>query len=163
MTKKYHLNQEVTFHGYQSPKNVRRFMEEADIFLFTSNYLEGWGAVLNESMNSACAVVAGHGIGAVPFLIQDGKNGLVYKNGRYEEFRDEVLRLAKDEKLRQELGRQAYETIIREWNPREAANRLYTFCEGLLEGQVIPQESGPLSIAPVISPKKGYQYTKREV
>ena len=163
MTKKYHLNHEVTFHGYQSPKNVRRFMEEADIFLFTSNYLEGWGAVLNESMNSACAVVAGHGIGAVPFLIQDGKNGLVYKNGRYEEFRDEVLRLAKDEKLRQELGRQAYETIIREWNPREAANRLYTFCESLLEGQVIPQEHGPLSIAPVISPKKGYQYTKREV
>ena len=34
---------------------------------------------------------------------------------------------------------------------------------GDLEGQVIPQESGPLSIAPVISPKKGYQYTKREV
>ena len=28
MTKKYHLEQEVTFHGYQSPKNVRRFMEE---------------------------------------------------------------------------------------------------------------------------------------
>ena len=163
MTKKYKLEQEVTFHGYQQPKNVRRFMEEADIFLFTSNYLEGWGAVLNESMNSACAVVAGHGIGAVPFLIQDGKNGLVYKNGRYVEFRDEVLRLAKDEKLRRELGVHAYETITKEWNPREAANRLYTFCEGLLNGKVIPQESGPLSIAPVISPKEGYQYTKKEI
>ncbi len=46
-------------HGFQPPQNVRRFMEESDIFLFTSNHLEGWGAVLNESMNSACAVVAG--------------------------------------------------------------------------------------------------------
>ena len=88
---------------------------------------------------------------------------MVYKYGRYVEFRDEVLRLAKDEKLRRELGVHAYETITKEWNPREAANRLYTFCEGLLNGKVIPQESGPLSIAPVISPKEGYQYTKKEI
>lgn len=161
MTKKYKLEQEVTFHGYQAPKTVRRFMEESDIFLFTSNYLEGWGAVLNESMNSACAVVAGCGIGAVPFLIQDGYNGLVYKNGRYTEFRDDVVRLVKDAALRKELGLHAYDTITQEWNPKEAAARLYRFCEGLLAGQVLPEEHGPLSIAPVISPREGYQYTKK--
>ena len=48
----WHLGHCITFHGFQPPQNVRRFMEEANIFLFTSNYLEGWGAVLNEAMNS---------------------------------------------------------------------------------------------------------------
>ena len=32
-------------------------MEKADIFLFTSDRREGWGAVANEAMNSACALV----------------------------------------------------------------------------------------------------------
>ena len=104
MTAKYGLDNEVTFHGFREPKAVRRFMEEADIFLFTSNYLEGWGAVLNESMNSGCAVVAGHGIGAVPFLIKHGENGMVYKNGDFKEFRDMVVALARDEKLRRKPG-----------------------------------------------------------
>ena len=81
MVQWYGLADKVAFHGFQPPKVVRRFMEEADIFLFTSDYLEGWGAVLNESMNSACAVIAGHGIGAVPFLLKHGKNGWYTKQG----------------------------------------------------------------------------------
>lgn len=161
MTEKLQLSEKITFHGFQSPKNVREFMEEADIFLFTSDYLEGWGAVLNESMNSACAVVAGHGIGAVPFLMKDGYNGLVYRTGRYREFEAQVLRLAGDSELRRELGTRAYETMTTLWNPQEAADRLYRFCEGLLQGKVEPMKEGPLSIAPVIKPKKGYAYTKK--
>ncbi|MDE7271927.1 MAG: glycosyltransferase family 4 protein [Lachnospiraceae bacterium] len=156
----WHLEQRVTFHGFLPPQAVRRFMEEADIFLFTSNYLEGWGAVLNESMNSACAVVAGSGIGAVPFLLKHEQNGLVYKNGHFREFREQVLRLCRDSKLRRQLGTNAYQTIVDEWNPKEAADRLYRFCEGLLRGAVKPEKEGPLSPAPLIAPKEGYAYTR---
>ncbi|MDE7417257.1 MAG: glycosyltransferase family 4 protein [Lachnospiraceae bacterium] len=158
--KNWHLEQRVTFHGFQPPQNVRRFMEESDVFLFTSNHLEGWGAVLNESMNSACAVVAGSGIGAVPFLVRHGYNGLVYKNGHYKEFRDQVLCLCRDEALRKKLGTNAYQTMIREWNPKVAADRLYRFCEGLLNGKVEPEKEGPLSPAPLIAPREGYAYTR---
>jgi glycosyltransferase involved in cell wall biosynthesis len=161
LASKYKLKGKVTFHGFQPPAKVRRFMEESDIFMFTSNHLEGWGAVLNESMNSACAVVAGHGIGAVPFLIKHNVNGLVYKDENYKEFRKQVLTLCTNEKLRKELGINAYNTIINEWNPKEAADRLYNFCLGLLEGNVNPYATGPLSPAPIISPRKGYEYTKR--
>lgn len=159
MTKRYQLENEVTFHGFQPPQSVRRYMEEANVFLFTSNYLEGWGAVLNEAMNSACAVVSGHGIGAVPFLVKHGENGLVYKNGCYKEFQAHVLRLCKDAELQRQLGMNAYNTIIGAWNPKDAADRLYRFSERLLKGEVIPETTGPLSVAPVISPRKGYQYT----
>lgn len=157
----WHLEQRVTFYGFQPPQNVRRFMEESDIFLFTSNYMEGWGAVLNESMNSACAVVAGSGIGAVPVLIKHGQNGFVYKNGHFKEFRELVLQLCKDSELRKRMGINAYQTMIGEWNPKEAADRLYRFCEGLLNGKVIPEKEGPLSPAPLIAPREGYAYTRK--
>lgn len=160
MVKSSGLQEDVTFHGFQPPKNVRRFMEESDIFLFTSDYLEGWGAVLNEAMNSACAVVAGHGIGAVPFLLQHEENGLVYKTGDYKEFEELVYRLVTDPELCKKLGLRAYDTIVTQWNPKEAAKRLHRFCKGLLYGNVDVPEVGPLSIAPVIKPKEGYDYAR---
>ncbi len=162
LVKEYQLEDKVTFHGFLPPQEVRRYMECADVFLFTSNYLEGWGAVLNESMNSACAVVAGSGIGAVPFLLKHNYNGLVYKTGRYQEFERLVSLLCTDKTLQKRLGTHAYETIVREWNPKEAADRLYQFCEGLLHGKVQPQKTGPLSPAPVIAPRKGYWYTRNK-
>lgn len=67
--------------GAMKPQQVREHMERADFYLFTSDFNEGWGAVLNESMSSGCAVVASHATGSVPFMIQDGKNGLIYRNG----------------------------------------------------------------------------------
>lgn len=158
MTARLGLSDVVSFHGFLPPQDVRRYMEEADIFLFTSNYLEGWGAVLNEAMNSACAVVAGHGIGAVPFLLRHGENGLIYRTGCFREFAAYVLRLCKDEALRMRLGTNAYRTMIKEWNPQEAAERLLRFSEGLLKGEVNPEAAGPLSIAPVIHPGAGYRY-----
>lgn len=162
LVRKWHLEQKVTFHGFQPPQNVRRFMEESDIFLFTSNHLEGWGAVLNESMNSACAVVAGSGIGAVPFLIRHGQNGLVFQNECYREFQKQVLLLCGDENLRRTLGVNAYQTMIAGWNPETAADRLYRFCEELLNGKVQPEKEGPLSPAPLIAPRAGYAYTRRK-
>ena len=160
MAEKYKLTDVVNFHGFLPPKKVREYMEAADVYLFTSNYLEGWGAVLNESMNSACAVVAGHGIGAVPFLIKHDKNGLVYKTGSFNEFKKLVYDLCMDKELIKKLGKNAYETITGEWNPKEAADRLYNFCIGLLEGKVLVQKEGPLSKAPSIAPSKGYKYTR---
>lgn len=163
MTERYGLTDAVTFHGFLPPQRVREFMEQADVFLFTSNYLEGWGAVLNEAMNSACAVVAGHGIGAVPFLLKHGKNGLVYKTGNFREFQAYVLQLCQDASLCRRLGTNAYRTMTDAWNPHEAADRLYSFCEGLLKGEVRVQQDGPLSIAPIIRPGAGYAYTRRGV
>jgi glycosyltransferase involved in cell wall biosynthesis len=162
LTNDYRLNDKITFHGFQSPASVRDFMEKADIFMFTSNYLEGWGAVVNEAMNSACAVIAGHGSGAVPTLIRHGINGFVYRNEHFNEFKNQVLTLCQNEALRRELGTNAYKTIVSEWNPKEAANRLYNFSLKLLEGKVEPASEGPLSPAPIISPRKGYKYTRRK-
>ena len=48
-------------------------MEQANIFIISSTHEEGWGAVVNEAMNSGCVVIGSHAAGAVPFLIENAK------------------------------------------------------------------------------------------
>lgn len=43
LAQRYGLGDQVAFLGYQPPEAVRRHMEKADIFLFTSDRQEGWG------------------------------------------------------------------------------------------------------------------------
>lgn len=121
--------------GAMSPDEVRSHMESADLFLFTSDFNEGWGAVLNEAMNSGCAVVASHAIGSVPFLIKDGVNGLIYENGNQKHFEKLVCRLLDDEAYRKKIGENAYYTILEKWNAQIAANRFVELAETLLQGK----------------------------
>lgn len=142
--------------GYQSPAKVRELMEKSNIYVFTSDYKEGWGAVLNEAMNSGCACVANCAIGAAPYLIQHGENGFLYPNGQTDTMIEAVKKLIEDKTLRENLGRNAYHTIATTWNAKVAADRLYTYMEGLLRGEEIPPKDGPVAKAKVIPVRKMY-------
>lgn len=135
MRREYGLEAEVGLPGFLKPEKVREYMEKADIFLFTSDRQEGWGAVANEAMNSGCALAADHMIGAVPYLVRHGENGMIYKDGNREELFALAETLAGDRELCRSLGRKAYETITECWNPENAAERLALLCVklGLLE------------------------------
>ena len=119
------LGDNVHFLGSMSPEQVRGYMEEAGIYLFTSDRKEGWGAVLNESMNSGCAIIASHGIGSVPFLIRNGSNGLIYPSGNIENLLTHVKYLLDHPDEQKRLGLQAYHTVASQWNAQIAAER---FC-----------------------------------
>lgn len=117
--------------GSMSQTEVRKYMEQSEIFMFTSDRNEGWGAVLNESMNSGCAVVASHIIGSVPFLINDGVNGFIYKDGSFDDFYSRLVSLLNDSNKRTELSKNAYKTMIDQWNASNAAKRFLSICEGI--------------------------------
>lgn len=138
--------------GAMSPGEVRAHMESADVFLFTSDFNEGWGAVLNESMNSECAVVASHAIGSVPFLIKDGINGLVYENGNQDHFEKQVCRLLDDEAYRRTIGENAYSTISDIWNAQVASGRFVDLAKKMLEDNSAQTlfEDGPCSNAEIL-------------
>lgn len=138
--------------GAMAPDKVRTYMEQADIYLFTSDFNEGWGAVLNESMNSGCAVVASHAIGAVPFLINNEVNGLIYENGNKVHLQRQVERLLENANYRRKIGSNAYHTIESVWNATVAAERLYYLCINFLQGNNTKDlfEDGPCSRAEII-------------
>lgn len=131
--------------GSMKPDQVREYMEKAQIFLFTSDKNEGWGAVLNESMNSACAVIANRAIGSVPFLISHQKNGLIYKTT--EELYQNVKFLVDNPDCRESIGKNAYKTILTKWNAKDATVRLLHLIQSINKGERDVYTEGPCSLA----------------
>lgn len=138
--------------GSKTTEEVRRYMEKASIFLFTSDRNEGWGAVLNEAMNSGCAVVASHAIGSVPYLLKHNKNGLIYRSGDVDGLYENVKYLMDTPGEQERLGKADYETITGLWNAEVAAERLINLSEHLLAGEKYPDlyRTGPCSRAEII-------------
>lgn len=151
------LSDKFIFYGYSGPSKVRAVMEKCHIHLFTSDYLEGWGAVLNEGMNSGCVEVASVQAGATTYLIEHGVNGLVYPNGSYKEMEKLVLDLFDHWEERKHMGRAAYNTIVTEWNAEHAAEEFLRFARCLAEGRIVPASSGPISPAPAVAPRGMYK------
>ncbi len=147
------LAESFRFYGYTEPERVRDVMEQCHIHLFTSNHLEGWGAVVNEGMNSGCVEVVNEQVGAAPYLIRHGVNGLVYPKDRYGKMEALVLDLFENWETRRRMGRAAYETIRDVWNAEYAAKELLRFAEGLLRGEMVPGKEGPLTAAPILRPR----------
>ena len=142
----------VFMRGAMSPEKVREYMEQSEIYLFTSDRQEGWGAVLNESMNSACAVVADRAIGSAPFLIDDGKNGYLYEDGDIDALYEKTKKLLDNADERKRLARNAYFTMVSEWNAENAAKKFLVLCERMLAGEYkpFPFESGVCSKAEIL-------------
>jgi len=151
----------VTLVGYQTPEEVRSRMEQADIYLLTSDRQEGWGAVANEAMNSGCALVADHMVGAAPYLVHQGENGYLYEDGNEQMLFETVEKLVKDEALRRRLDKNGYDTITKVWNAENAAKSLMELVENVvLKGKSATEENKdlarlcPCAPAPIISEKQ---------
>lgn len=121
-------------------------MRRHNIFLFTSDRNEGWGAVLNEAMANGCVPVAADAIGSVPFLVQDGENGMIFKSENLDSLEEKVLVLLNNRPRVIEMATAAVETMNL-WSPHVAAERLIQLIQVLHNGKCTPYEYGPCSIA----------------
>ena len=151
LIKRYGLKDCVYLRGSLPSEEVRNYMEQSEIFLFTSDRYEGWGAVLNESMNSGCAVVTNRAIGSVPYLIKDGENGFIY-DGPVKDVYNKVKFLLDNSERRKETGKNAYYSIVDMWNSDVAAERLLEIAEILYKdsGKTGRYQDGPCSKAKII-------------
>lgn len=145
------LDEQVHLLGSMKPEEVRRYMEQSEILLFTSDRREGWGAVVNEAMNSGCVVIASDAAGATPFLIRDGENGLTYPSGHADVLAEQVKMILQQPMHTKKLGMNAYQTVINQWNAETAAMRLVALAERITTGDRTPVcQEGPCSAAEVL-------------
>lgn len=149
LCKKLKLNDKVCFLGSMPPEKVREKMLSADIFLFTSNLREGWGAVLNEAMSCGCAVIASSAAGAVPYLINDNENGLIYKYNSQKDLNNKLRILADNKDLRKTLGKNAIDLINNCYSAEIAAQRFVEFVENY-DKKLPEYDDGPMSKAKII-------------
>ena len=147
LVKSLALNDKVSFCGSLPNEEILKEMRKHEIFLFTSDRNEGWGAVLNESMSNGCAVVASNLIGSVPFLIQDGENGMVFKSGDLDSLTPKVCYLLDNPTERLEMAKKAIHTMRELWSPANAAKRFVELAHKLLADEITSYTDGPCSKA----------------
>ncbi len=150
LVKELKLEKRTKFMGFLSPEETRGEMEKADIFVCTSNHLEGWGSVIYEALSAGCAVIASSKAGATPFLIKQGRTGYVFSSGSIESLANKIRILLNSRGAATEMGRNAYINMEKYWNPQTAAQRLLTVCEKRLKGEDFFYDKGPLSRAEYI-------------
>lgn len=93
--------------------------------MISTDINEGRGAVLNEAMNSGCAIVASHATSSVPFLVDHGVNGITNGNGDIDDLCTQVRLLLRSDVHRQAIGAQAYATTANVWNAEVALKRFF--------------------------------------
>lgn len=143
---KYGLSDIVTLRGNVPNDEILRQMRSHDIFLFTSDRREGWGAVANEAMASGCALVASDQIGSVPYLVDDGVNGLTFKSGKVDSIVEKLEILLNYPDKMATIRRNAIQTMIENWNPEVAANRFIDLISDVQSNNSATIIDGPCSL-----------------
>lgn len=138
-----------------SPDEIRQAMKRSHIYVLPSNYMEGWGVVLNEAMGEGCAVVASEAAGASKMLIKDGETGFLFPVGDFRVLADKLEYLLSHRKEAEEMGVRAWKCLKELWGPELAATRLVTLINGLLGFDVMPDYAvGPCSKAVIAEDKR---------
>ena len=145
------LEQYVTILPFMKPEEVREYMRRADIYVFGSDFREGWGAVVNEAMNSSCALLVSHAVGSAKYLVNDGTNGFIYEYGNQKDLETKLGSLVRDSNLRKCLGSAAYNTVVSEWTADLAVKRFVELCGKMQTSSALPEFSdGPCSPAGIV-------------
>ncbi len=95
----------VCFAGWE--KDMDSFYHAIDVNLLTS-LSEGFPYALPEGARMHCATISSN-VGGVPYLIDHGKNGLLFQPGDVETLRDHMLFFAGNKEEREAMGHALYE------------------------------------------------------
>lgn len=135
----------VNIVGNRNNDDILLAMRKHNIFLFTSDRREGWGAVANEAMSNGCTLVGSNEIGSIPFLVKDGINGRIFESKNPYSLFNIVKDLAINRENCESLAREAYHTMRNIWSPENAAHNLVVLINNLQKGKEVPLTEGPCS------------------
>jgi glycosyltransferase involved in cell wall biosynthesis len=138
------LDKHIEFSGFLNSISIYEEMEKTHIYLMTSDQNEGWGVVVNEALNCACAVVGSNLVGSISYLIENNKNGLVYKFSSTRDLNLKVLKLINDRRFRTEISINGFSKITKEWNPEIASKNLFNIFDSIAKsGKNLNNNKGP--------------------
>lgn len=109
----------VLFHPSVSIAEVRTIMRAHDVYVFSSNGLEGWGAVVNEALEEGMHVIGTHEAGGSATMLSDED---LFHAGDWRRL-EVLLERCREQKNRGELKGQG----IGAWSVDEGVERLMKF------------------------------------
>jgi glycosyltransferase involved in cell wall biosynthesis len=102
LVKELKVAETVKFLGFVSGDDKYSYYKSADLCVFPSLY-ETFGIVCLEAMASGKPVVASN-VGGIPFLVEEGKTGLLFETGNMNDLAEKVITLLQDNELREKMG-----------------------------------------------------------
>lgn len=120
----------VTVHGRVDHDDIHRYYDDNDVFILHSKETDTWeeyfGVVYAEAMSCGLPVV-GSQSGAVPWVVRDGKDGILPPEGDVDALSSAILELARDPEKRRTMGRNGRENVRNRFSMEAVAE---TFLEG---------------------------------
>lgn len=154
LVKAMQVDDVICFKGNIPNDQLLKDMQEHEIFLFTSDRHEGWGAVANESMSNGCVLVSSNAIGSSPYLIKEGITGLMFQSCNLDSLIQKVEWLLNHPIEKQKIRNNSYQLMQKIWSPSEAARRFLILAKELQEQKQTPFKDGPCSVAELLYDNK---------
>lgn len=125
MVNSYNLQYYVKFIGKLNSKKLALAMQNAKVLVLPSiTDAESFGMVLIEAM--ACGTpVIGSNIGGIPQVIDNGKNGYLFKPGNTSDLANKIVKLIDNDKLVSKFGLKGREKVEKYYTWDLAINRYF--------------------------------------
>ncbi|MGB3760534.1 MAG: glycosyltransferase family 4 protein [Rivularia sp. (in: cyanobacteria)] len=144
MTVDLGLSDNVNFVGYKSQAEVRKYFEEADVFV-SSSFAEGVPVVLMEAMAAGVPVVAPQ-IAGVSELVENGVSGYIVPPGDTISLAKSIEKLLNDAELRTKFGIAGRNKVEKEFNINIEAEKLYQVMSKAINNEQLSVNNEQLAI-----------------
>ena len=133
LVKEYEIEDKVTFYGAVPHDEVKRMLNDSDIFVLNSRKdkegdMEGTPVTILEAMCMGKAVVSTQHAG-IATVIDHGKNGLLAEEYANDELRENIEKLIENHELRNSLGCKAGETIRKDYSVKAMQEKIQNVFE----------------------------------
>jgi colanic acid/amylovoran biosynthesis glycosyltransferase len=136
LIEKLHLKKHVKMLGARDQSEIKKWLQESDVFLMTSTFdecgrRETQGVVTAEAQACGLPVVAFRS-GGVPYTIEEGKTGFLAEEKNVAEFTHHLRKLCKDDTLRKKMGQNAREFVEANFSNTELSKKQLSLYEKVL-------------------------------
>lgn len=98
VVEKKRLGKQVIFVGPIKGEKIKSYYSSADVLILPSKF-DGWGAVLNEGMFNGLAMIGSDQCGGAHHIIDNNKNGFIFKAGNTKELSSKMQSYVDNNKL----------------------------------------------------------------
>ena len=117
--RRHRMEERVLFPGFLSHDSILQYLNASDMFVLPS-YSEGFPFVILEAMSAGLPVVATP-VGAIPEIVEDGRNGFLVGLRDAAALAEKIVFLAEDGALRKRMGRENLKKVGERYNSRVVA------------------------------------------